>query len=164
MSSSDPVLFAEISALLNDSAFEVFATIFNLELRAGAPADVFAGEGAPIAATVGVVGDVNLTIGLHLQVPFACGLTRHFLRLDETAAIDDTMINDVVGEVSNMILGSVKSRLCAQGRTCTLTLPVVHRGKNSPTPTSLPGDATGQLSLACGKESIRLDLLLRRSA
>jgi len=44
--------------------------------------------------------------------------------------LDDEMVNDVVGEISNMVVGSVKSHLCDQGAPCVLTIPSVIRGKD----------------------------------
>ena len=164
MTTTDPRFIDEVSGLLNDSAFEVFATIFNLELRPAGPAETFAGDEPQVAAMMGIVGDVSVMIYLHVRAPFARLLTRQFLRLGETATPDDTMINDVVGELANMILGSVKSRLSDQGQPCALTFPSVLRGNNLAALSAQPGEFVREINLACGTELIRLELLLKRPA
>jgi len=48
----------------------------------------------------------------------------------EDAEVDPgEMVNDAVGELSNMVAGYVKSRLCDAGSQCTLTIPSVVRGQ-----------------------------------
>lgn len=39
------------------------------------------------------------------------------------------MVTDAIGELSNMVAGYVKSRLCTNGSSCTLTIPSVVRGQ-----------------------------------
>jgi chemotaxis protein CheX len=39
------------------------------------------------------------------------------------------MVNDAIGELSNMVAGYVKSRLCDAGLPCVLTIPSVVRGQ-----------------------------------
>jgi CheY-specific phosphatase CheX len=39
------------------------------------------------------------------------------------------MVTDAMGELSNMVVGFVKSRLCNSGLSCVLTIPSVVRGQ-----------------------------------
>jgi len=39
------------------------------------------------------------------------------------------MVTDAIGELSNMVAGYVKSRLCNGGLPCVLTIPSVVRGQ-----------------------------------
>jgi chemotaxis protein CheX len=39
-------------------------------------------------------------------------------------------VNDVIGEVTNMLAGGLKSWLCDAGATCALTTPAIIRGSS----------------------------------
>ena len=85
-----------------------------------------------VVGTVGFVGDVNGLIYLHLDLAFARLCTGHLLgmtgaELDEAG---DEAINDAVGELTNMTVGSFKNGLCDAGYPCKLTIPSIVRGTN----------------------------------
>ena len=40
------------------------------------------------------------------------------------------MVNDAVGELTNMLAGMIKSRLCDKGVTCVISIPAVVRGQS----------------------------------
>jgi chemotaxis protein CheX len=40
------------------------------------------------------------------------------------------MVNDAVGEIANMVVGNLKSRLADRGLNCILTIPSIVRGNN----------------------------------
>jgi len=49
--------------------------------------------------------------------------------MDEDEIEGDEEVHDVVGELSNMIGGDLKSRLCDAGLTCELSIPTITSGK-----------------------------------
>jgi CheY-specific phosphatase CheX len=72
------------------------------------------------------------------------------------------MVNDVIGELLNMIVGSVKSRLCDSGVLCVLTIPSVMRGrhlKGGPVCSS----ECRLMGVLCGAEPILIELLIKPS-
>ena len=50
------------------------------------------------------------------------------MELDEVDS--DEEVHDVIGELSNMIGGDLKSRLCDAGFTCELSIPSITAGKD----------------------------------
>ena len=58
--------------------------------------------------------------------------TSHLLAMAE-AEVDeagDEVINDAIGELTNMSVGSFKNGLCDAGYPCKLTIPSILRGSN----------------------------------
>jgi len=59
---------------------------------------------------------------------FARHITGTLLGLTEQEVEGDEMINDAMGEMANMLVGQMKSRLSDRGMPCVLTIPSVVRG------------------------------------
>ena len=85
-----------------------------------------------VVGTVGFIGDCNGLIYLHLDLAFARMCTCHLLGMTE-AELDeagDEVINDAIGELTNMTVGSFKNGLCDADFPCKLTIPSILRGTN----------------------------------
>jgi chemotaxis protein CheX len=89
-------------------------------------------ERPQVVGTVGFIGDCNGLIYLHLDLAFAKVCTRHLLGMTEAdlEAAGDESINDAIGELTNMTVGSFKNGLCDAGWPCKLTIPSILRGTN----------------------------------
>lgn len=85
-----------------------------------------------VVGTVGFIGDCNGLIYLHLDLGFARMCTCHLLGMSEAEldAAGDEAINDAIGELTNMTVGSFKNGLCDAGFPCKLTIPSILRGTN----------------------------------
>ncbi len=83
-----------------------------------------------IVGAVGFLGDVNGLIYLYFQSSFAANCTGKMLGLDkrEVEAGGATVVNDAIGEITNMIVGNFKNCLCDAGLPCKLTVPSILRG------------------------------------
>ena len=85
-----------------------------------------------VVGTVGFLGDVNGLIYLYFEGAFATHCTCHMLGMTE-AEVDeagDEVINDAIGEITNMTVGSFKNGLSDHGYPCRLTIPSILRGRN----------------------------------
>lgn len=92
-----------------------------------------AGEGQPqVVGTVGFIGEMNGLIYFYLPADFARLCTCHLLGMTEAEVIEagDEVINDAIGELTNMGVGSFKNALCDAGFPCKLTIPSILRGSN----------------------------------
>lgn len=85
-----------------------------------------------VVGTVGFIGEVNGLIYLYLEEPFARLCTCQLLGMSETEleAAGDEVINDAIGELTNMTVGGFKNGLCDAGYPCKLTIPSILRGSN----------------------------------
>lgn len=90
------------------------------------------GHRPQVVGTVGFIGDVNGLIYLHLDLAFAKICTCHLLGMTEAELEEagDEVINDAIGELTNMTVGSFKNGLCDAGYPCKLTIPSILRGSN----------------------------------
>lgn len=85
-----------------------------------------------VVGTVGFIGECNGLIYLHLDLAFAKVCTCHLLGMSENELdmAGDEVINDAIGELTNMTVGSFKNALCDAGYPCKLTIPSILRGTN----------------------------------
>ena len=90
------------------------------------------GHRPQVVGTVGFIGDINGLIYLHLDLALARLCTSHLLGMDESELDDagDEVINDAIGELTNMTVGGFKNGLCDAGYPCKLTIPSILRGSN----------------------------------
>jgi chemotaxis protein CheX len=81
---------------------------------------------------VGFIGEVNGLIYLYLEESFARLCTCHLLGMTEAELEEagDEVINDAIGELTNMTVGGFKNGLCDAGYPCKLTIPSILRGSN----------------------------------
>ncbi len=89
-------------------------------------------KGQQIVGTVGFIGEITGLIYLYLEIPFAedvaCGLLD--MEPEELAECEDEVVNDAIGELTNMTVGAFKNQLCDVGYPCKLTIPSILRGSN----------------------------------
>ncbi|HEY4300149.1 MAG TPA: chemotaxis protein CheX [Candidatus Didemnitutus sp.] len=115
-----------------------------------------------VVGTVGFLGDANGLIYLYLPVPFARMVTCHLLGMTEPELDEagDEVINDAIGELTNMTVGSFKNGLCDAGFPCKLTIPSILRGSNF----CIEPISSAQRFVYCFREShhkIVTDILLK---
>jgi chemotaxis protein CheX len=89
-------------------------------------------SGQQIVGTVGFIGDINGLIYLYIEEDFAAKCTREMLGMSdaEFAESGAESVNDAIGEITNMVVGSFKNGLCDAGYPCKLTIPSILRGSS----------------------------------
>lgn len=100
------------------------------ELALEPPAPLAADSEGQIMGCVGFIGATTGMIYLYTTLRFARHITARMLGTLQQDSDGDAMVIDAVGELSNMVVGYVKSRLSDEGLSCTLTIPSVVRGKS----------------------------------
>lgn len=143
-----PAVTQEISeALIRDNINRAVCDVFKTMLhRTASLGSAYSGggtdpqpPGAPgeathpqVVGTVGFLGDINGLIYLYFESAFAKHCTCHMLGMSE-AEVDEAgeeVINDAIGEITNMTVGSFKNGLSDHGYPCKLTIPSILRGRN----------------------------------
>jgi chemotaxis protein CheX len=121
---------------------EVFSTMLGQHAQLVEPAAQAGDEASPplfakqsqhapyIVGTVGFIGEANGLIYLYLPEKFARVTTCHMLGLKESELEGEEVVNDAIGEITNMIVGVFKNGLCDSGYSCRLTIPSILRGSN----------------------------------
>jgi chemotaxis protein CheX len=87
---------------------------------------------AYVVGTVGFIGEINGLMYLYLPEKFARFVTSHMLGMSEAevGAEGDEVVNDAIGELTNMTVGVFKNALFDSGLSCRLTIPSILRGTN----------------------------------
>lgn len=105
-----------------------FETMLNMNITPAEPQDDLLWP--RVASQVGVAGAAILgNLCINLDLKGASMIAAEMLGSEE----DELKINeieDVVGELSNIAGGSIKSRLCDAGLTCQLSIPSVTYGSD----------------------------------
>jgi chemotaxis protein CheX len=163
MPTTNPIPIDEIRQLLMDAVAEVFSTMFNLQPEPADPPRVADPGQMLVAGSVGFIGDVSGVVHLHVSASFARTLACRMLGMAEAEMEGDEMVNDVIGELSNMVVGAVKSHLCDNGMPCVLTIPSVVRGQRL-TIEPIRSAERRLLSLRCGEDYFHLELSMKTAA
>ena len=120
----------DLDDLVRSAVSEVFATMLSLDLESEPPGS-FVKNGEPhVAGAVGFSGSISGVVYIYSTVTLARRITSGMLGLEEHELDGDEMVNDTVGELANMVVGQLKSRLCDRGLTCVLSVPSIVRGTN----------------------------------
>ena len=82
-----------------------------------------------VSGSVGFGGEaVTGAVYLHLSAAFATKVASTMLGLKPEELGGENDVNDVVGEVTNMLAGGLKSALCDAGAPCAVSTPAIIRG------------------------------------
>jgi chemotaxis protein CheX len=119
----------QIDGLIRDAVKEVFRSMLSMEVDAELTTPLPTDPGGQIIGSVGFIGEVNGIIYIYAGAGFARIITSRLLGMTETEVDPGEMVTDAIGELSNMVAGYVKSRLCNGGLPCTITIPSVVRGQ-----------------------------------
>ncbi len=114
----------DLNKSIGNATQEIFQTMLMMEARPGQPLakrdEVFADS---VSAIVGMAGTSKATLAIHIPEPTALVITGSFLMM-EVAEIDED-VKDAIGELANMVAGSVKADLTEQGHDFKLSIPSV---------------------------------------
>jgi CheY-specific phosphatase CheX len=117
----------DIRHVLNDHVAEVFKTMLSMKatpLTGGVRPNIE----ERITGSVGFGGDnVTGALYLHMSVDLAQRAAGVMLGLP-AEELGEQEVNDVVGEMTNMLTGHLKSCLCDTGAPCAVSTPAIIRG------------------------------------
>lgn len=121
----------QIEKLTRDAIKEVFDTMLSMEINPETPPGPLALDPlGQVVGSVGFIGEATGIIYLYIGVGFARVIASRMLGISETDVDTGEGVTDAIGELSNMVVGQVKSHLCNSGLLCTLTIPSVVRGQH----------------------------------
>jgi len=127
---SETLTRAELAESIKAATHEVFSTMLNLVLT---PGDVFVekADAAPTSGVVSIIGLAGTWVGsgsLSCSANFACKMASQFLMAEYEGVTDEVL--DSVAEVTNMIIGNVKTHLEERLGPMGLSTPTVIYGRN----------------------------------
>lgn len=116
---------SQLGEYMSQHVAEVFETMLSLPVR---PSDRKKAPHFPlqVSGVVGVAGEnVIGVVCLHLSEASARLATTTMLGLGPDDVLSQTQINQVIGEVANLLAGGLKAWLKDSGRHCALSLPTI---------------------------------------
>ena len=118
----------DLPTFLRGATREVFDTMLSMELNEQGAQSL--SDGSRIVGSVSLAGNVSGTVNIHVSETFAAQITANMLGMEMDEIESDEEVHDVIGELSNMIGGDLKSRLCDAGFVCELSIPSITSGKD----------------------------------
>ena len=121
--SEDLVAAFDVDGSIRSAVAEVFDTMLDMEIVSADAAPESQSGQSRILGSVSLSGRVRGRVNIEVLEPFSRNMAAAMLDMepDDFESMDE--ITDVIGEVCNMISGSLKSDLCDAGLTCRLSPP-----------------------------------------
>jgi chemotaxis protein CheX len=125
---------------INRSTIEVFSTMLSVELAPGAVSSEGETPGAncEVVSFIGLAGTWAGAGSLSCSPALACRVCASMLMMEATTVNEDVL--DAVAELTNMIIGSMKTTLETQLGPLGLSIPTVVYGRNFKTKTAGTAD------------------------
>lgn len=114
----------DLNNSISQATQEIFQTMLMMEASPGEAlterSNCFENS---VTAIVGMAGLNKGMLAIHIPEPTALVITSSFLMMEVTEVDDD--VKDAIGELANMVAGSIKSDLTEQGQEFKLSIPSV---------------------------------------
>ncbi len=120
------------STMLDKEATYVDPESVQQSKASSCPLSYFKEDCSIVVGMVGFLGNVSGVVYLYLEEALARHLVGTMLGMSdaEMTAEGAGTINDGLGEICNMTVGSFKQQLCATGYECRLTIPSIISGSH----------------------------------
>jgi chemotaxis protein CheX len=105
---------------------KTFSTMLGVGLKVRASV-ALPSWGEHVHCEISFKGKASGSAALRLAAPDALQIAARVLDMPAAELDDAATIDDVVGELCNMVVGNFKSNLCDAGLTCTLSTPAITR-------------------------------------
>jgi chemotaxis protein CheX len=120
------VLLVAMHVPLLISVRKTFQTMIGVELKRPFCADLPI-DGEHLLCEIAFTGKATGAAALRLTPTTAQQIAARVLGMPPEELQDDATIDDVIGELSNMVVGNFKSNLCDAGLNCKLSPPAITR-------------------------------------
>ncbi|MFP4087840.1 MAG: chemotaxis protein CheX [Desulfobacteraceae bacterium] len=125
----------DLKSFIAKSVYGVFDTMLSMPVEASERDFQQTDAGRRIVGSVGFAGKVLGNVSIHVNEEFSRLITAAMLGMEVEEIEGDEEIHDVIGELSNMVGGEIKSRLCDEDLNCELSIPSITSGSDFRTET-----------------------------
>jgi len=126
----DAIQDLDISTCVANTVRQVFATMLSMEVEIFSESPPPIPSGLRYVGSVAFAGDVSGSINLQMNDAFAHLVTADMLGIEPGEIEGSEEVEDVIGELSNMIGGDLKSRFCDIDLPCELSIPSITSGRD----------------------------------
>jgi CheY-specific phosphatase CheX len=120
------VLLLAMADPLNRAVLNAFSTLFQIELKPMLEGTAVPFEGEHVLGEVSFSGRATGVVHLRMTPATATTLASRLLGL-APEELDEAAVNDVIGELNNIVAGNFKSNLCDASLECKLAPPSITR-------------------------------------
>jgi len=120
----------DLKASVSFAVSEVFEMMLSLDVVVNGADPKTNVDGNRIVGTVSFAGDVTGSISIHVSEPFARLIAAAMLGMEIEEVQSHEEVHDVIGEMSNMVGGALKSRFSDSGLPCRLSIPTITSGSD----------------------------------
>jgi chemotaxis protein CheX len=117
------------STALLEGAKEVFETMIFMDFEEPSEPDEQI-EGDSFLGSITFTNGIEGCLAIRCSVPCAKNIAANMLGIDTPDEVAEEEVCDALGEVTNMVMGSVKSRIQAETGELLVSIPTVIRGQN----------------------------------
>ena len=126
-----------------ESAKEVFASMVSMPMERTTDPEPQS-EDPAFLATLTFTGDVEGCFGITCSCECAQAVATGMLCMEPGSALSDSEVIDAIGEIANMIMGGVKSRVQHEVANIEISIPSVIHGRLLK---NRPGEGMSQISV-----------------
>lgn len=147
----------DVRSKLQEIVTEVFSTMVAIAVK---PADVaFPSRCDRVSGSVGIAGEnLSGTLSLHVPAELAAKAATGMLGMELTP--DAPEVNDVIGELTNMVGGGFKSALNDANVFCAMSVPSLVRGRSFVVET-VPGAENECVCFECNGSILAVELNIK---
>jgi chemotaxis protein CheX len=120
----------DIQTYVSNTVRQVFDTMLAMDIQIFAKNPPSLPDGFRFVGTVAFTGEVSGCVNLQINDVFARLLTANLLGITADDIEGSEEVEDVIGELSNMIGGDLKSRFCDLDLPCELSVPTIASGED----------------------------------
>ena len=120
----------DIKEFVTNALINVFDTMFSMDVAILNGDVQILNSNNQIVGSVSFAGDVVGSVAIFVSEGFARIITAAMLDMEVAEVEGDEEVNDVIGELCNMVGGDLKSRLCDSGFPCNLSIPAITCGND----------------------------------
>lgn len=111
-----------------ESAKEVFETMIFMDLTEATEPDQHI-EGEVLLSSITFKGNIEGCLGICCSIPCAQAIAINMLGIDTADELTEEDTYDAIGEIANMVMGSIKSRLLEKVDNLEVSIPFVVSGR-----------------------------------
>ena len=126
----DGINTLDLQSFIIKAVTDVFDMMLSMEVELSDEAGNLNNEEEHIVGAVSFAGEVMGSISIQVNSNFARQMTMGMLGMEEDEIDGDDEIKDVIGEVSNIIGGNLKSNFVDAGFFCELSIPSITIGSD----------------------------------
>ncbi len=113
-----------------ESASEAFETTVMLPIEQAGPPESQLDPSKSLVGSITFTGNLQGAINLHCHQDVGEKIAKSMLMAEDDETLDDSEILDAVGEVVNLVIGGMKSRIQDFVGDLDISIPTVLKGKN----------------------------------